>query len=45
MSVTPASAARTRDVNGITYHFCSAHGANTFDADPGRYAGPTTGTR
>lgn len=38
MSVSPATAAQSREVAGVTYYFCSAHCANTFDADPDRYA-------
>jgi Cu+-exporting ATPase len=37
MSVDPSSAAASREVDGVTYYFCSAHCAATFDTDPGRY--------
>ncbi|WP_454852345.1 heavy metal translocating P-type ATPase [Promicromonospora soli] len=37
MSVTPDTAAQSREVAGVTYYFCSAHCANQFDADPDRY--------
>ena len=38
MSIDPASAARTVEHNGKTYHFCSKHCADTFEKDPGKYA-------
>jgi Cu+-exporting ATPase len=37
MTVTPESAAATREVDGTIYYFCSQHCAATFDADPNRY--------
>lgn len=37
MTVTPATAAESRQVDATTYYFCSAHCAATFDADPQRY--------
>jgi P-type Cu+ transporter len=37
MTISPATAAASREVAGTTYYFCSAHCANTFDADPDRY--------
>ncbi len=37
MSVEPADAA-SREHEGRTYYFCSAHCAKAFDADPARYA-------
>jgi Cu+-exporting ATPase len=37
MTVNPETAAASREVDGVTYHFCSAHCATTFDADPARY--------
>jgi Cu+-exporting ATPase len=37
MTVTPETAAASREVDGTTYHFCSAHCAASFDADPQRY--------
>jgi Cu+-exporting ATPase len=37
MTISPATAAASREVGGTTYYFCSAHCANTFDADPDRY--------
>lgn len=39
MEIDPAAAATTRRINGSDYYFCSDHCANTFDADPQRYAG------
>lgn len=45
MSVSPATAAQSREVAGVTYYFCSAHCANTFDADPDRYTTSATGDR
>jgi Cu+-exporting ATPase len=35
--VTPDTAAASRKVDGVTYYFCSAQCAATFDADPARY--------
>ncbi|BDZ62381.1 hypothetical protein GCM10025873_21720 [Demequina sediminis] len=40
MSVDPATAAATREHDGVTFAFCSAHCAATFDADPHRYGHP-----
>ncbi len=37
MTVTGASAAAQRQVDGASVYFCSTHCANTFDADPHRY--------
>jgi P-type Cu+ transporter len=37
MTVNPETAAASREVDGVTYHFCSTHCATTFDADPARY--------
>jgi Cu+-exporting ATPase len=37
MTVNPETAAASREVDGVTYYFCSAHCAATFDADPARY--------
>jgi Cu+-exporting ATPase len=37
MTVKPETAAASREVDGVTYYFCSAHCAATFDADPARY--------
>jgi Cu+-exporting ATPase len=37
MTVAPETAAASREVDGTIYHFCSAHCAATFDADPRRY--------
>jgi Cu+-exporting ATPase len=42
MTVTPANAAASREVDGTTYYFCSTGCASTFDADPHRY---TSGIR
>ncbi|SKF64453.1 putative adenylate/guanylate cyclase [Mycobacteroides abscessus subsp. abscessus] len=38
MSIDPASAAETATHEGLTYHFCSTHCAQTFRADPAQYA-------
>jgi Cu+-exporting ATPase len=37
MTVTPETAAASRRVDDVTYYFCSAQCAATFDADPARY--------
>jgi P-type Cu+ transporter len=37
MTVNPETAAASREVDGVTYYFCSAYCATTFDADPARY--------
>ena len=37
MTVTPDTAAASRKVDDVTYYFCSAQCAATFDADPARY--------
>ena len=37
MTINPETAADSREVDGVTYYFCSAHCAATFDADPARY--------
>ena len=42
LKINPADAAATRDHDGTTIHFCSKGCAETFDADPHRYAhGPS----
>lgn len=38
MSIDPASAAATEQHRGQTYYFCSQHCAESFRADPARYA-------
>ncbi|MFF8942085.1 heavy metal translocating P-type ATPase [Streptomyces sp. NPDC014864] len=43
MRVERASAAEHRQTGSATYHFCSAHCAAVFDADPDRYTAPTAG--
>ncbi len=43
MNITPDAAAATREADGHTYYFCSAHCAASFDADPARYTS-TAGT-
>jgi Cu+-exporting ATPase len=43
MTISPATAAASREVAGTTYYFCSAHCANTFDADPDRYTSVSGG--
>ncbi|MFE9882888.1 YHS domain-containing protein [Streptomyces sp. NPDC005784] len=42
MQVDKATATEHRQTENGTYHFCSAHCATTFDADPDRYTAPTT---
>jgi Cu+-exporting ATPase len=37
MTVNPETAAASREVDGVTYYFRSAHCAATFDADSARY--------
>ena len=37
MTIDPETAAGSREVDGVTYYFCSTHCAATFDADPARY--------
>jgi Cu+-exporting ATPase len=37
MTVNPETAAASREVDGVTYYFCSTHCTATFDADPARY--------
>src|SRR4030095_10139654 len=37
MTVIQETAAASREVDGVTYYFCSPHCAATFDADPARY--------
>jgi Cu+-exporting ATPase len=37
MTINPETAAAHREVDGVTYYFCSAHCAATFDADTARY--------
>src|SRR4029453_10523610 len=37
MTVNPETAAASREVDGVTYYFCSAHCAATFAADPARH--------
>jgi Cu+-exporting ATPase len=44
MRVDSAAAAAHRDIGGGSVYFCSAGCANAFDADPQRYAAPTSGT-
>jgi Cu+-exporting ATPase len=43
MAIAPESAAASREVDGTTYYFCSAHCAATFDADPARYTAADAG--
>lgn len=38
MTVDPSTAAASREYEGRTYYFCSAHCAATFSADQARYA-------
>ncbi|MHB1064072.1 MAG: YHS domain-containing protein [Georgenia sp.] len=39
MSVKPDSAAASAEHDGKTYYFCAKHCAETFKADPAKYAG------
>jgi len=45
MSVAAETAGASREVAGVTYYFCSAHCAATFDADLDRYTTSATGNR
>jgi Cu+-exporting ATPase len=40
MTVDPATAAATREHDGVTFYFCSPGCATAFDADPHRYGHP-----
>ncbi|WSG27226.1 heavy metal translocating P-type ATPase [Streptomyces europaeiscabiei] len=44
MKVDTTTAAEQRQTEHGTYYFCSAHCATAFDADPGRYMAPTSGS-
>jgi YHS domain-containing protein len=37
MSVEPASAAASTEIDGVTYHFCSSGCHDAFVAEPNRY--------
>jgi Cu+-exporting ATPase len=37
MTISPTGAAATREVDGVTYYFCSARCAGMFDTGPTRY--------
>jgi Cu+-exporting ATPase len=37
MTVNPETSAASREIDGVSYYFCSTHCATTFDADPARY--------
>jgi YHS domain-containing protein len=41
MTVNPETAAARREVDGVTYYFCSSRCAATFDADPARHTAPS----
>jgi Cu+-exporting ATPase len=41
MPVTAESSAEHRELDGVTYYFCSANCAAGFDADPHRYTAQT----
>ena len=41
MTVDPATAASTREHDGVSFFFCSPGCAKAFDADPHRYGHPT----
>jgi Cu+-exporting ATPase len=45
MTVSPASATESREIGRVTHYFCSAHCANTFDANPAHYATSGMGSR
>ena len=45
MTLTPDTAAATRDIENTTYFFCSEHCAAMFDKDLGRYAAAATQNR
>ncbi len=40
MEIDPATAATTREHDGVTFYFCSLGCARAFDADPHRYGHP-----
>jgi P-type Cu+ transporter len=42
MRVDQATTAEHRQTEHGTHHFCSAHCAAEFDADPDRYTAPTS---
>ena len=42
MTVNPETSAASREIDGVTYYFCSTHCATTFDADPARYTTAST---
>ena len=42
MAVDPDTAAGSVTYAGMTYHFCSKHCMEKFQADPGLYAQPST---
>jgi Cu+-exporting ATPase len=37
MTIDPETAAASREIEDVTYYFCSKHCAATFDTDPARY--------
>jgi P-type Cu+ transporter len=37
MTINAETAAASREIDDVTYYFCSTHCAATFDADPARY--------
>jgi Cu+-exporting ATPase len=43
MTIAPDTAAQTREVDGTTYYFCSAHCAASFDTEPQRYISAAAG--
>jgi hypothetical protein len=45
MTVDPTTAAAIRTYNGVNYFFCNPGCAETFDADPGRYANAAEASR
>jgi len=42
MTVSPDTAAASRDIEGTSYYFCSTHCAASFDANPHRYTATAT---
>ena len=45
MKIRPQDAAGSSEFNGRTIYFCSKGCKQAFDANPGKYAGQSSGTR
>ncbi|MDP9279437.1 MAG: YHS domain-containing protein [Gemmatimonadota bacterium] len=45
MKIRPQDAAGSSEFNGRTIYFCSKGCKQTFDANPAKYAGQSSGTR